>query len=103
MSSMTSDRKYILGQKADGTLACDCPAWKFAKAPKPPCKHILKLLATEPVDNNVQHPTARQFLAARNAARGVRQPTAPAIAQAPVVEAPIVYLRQTRRCITLED
>lgn len=31
---------YVVSQKDDGTFGCSCPAWKFAKAPKPDCKHI---------------------------------------------------------------
>jgi len=31
---------YVVSLKRDGTYACACPAWKFAKAPKPDCGHI---------------------------------------------------------------
>ena len=33
-------KKYTVSRRPDGTFACDCPAWKFAHAPKPACKHI---------------------------------------------------------------
>ena len=32
--------KWKVSLKRDGTYACSCPAWKFAKAPKPDCRHI---------------------------------------------------------------
>jgi hypothetical protein len=31
---------WIVSLKHDGTYGCSCPAWKFAKAPKPDCDHI---------------------------------------------------------------
>jgi hypothetical protein len=31
---------WTVGVKADGSYGCSCPAWKFAKAPKPDCRHI---------------------------------------------------------------
>ncbi len=32
--------------KQDGSYGCSCPAWKFAKAPKPDCRHIEFIKAT---------------------------------------------------------
>lgn len=31
---------YRVAKKDDGTLGCDCPAWKFQKGDKKPCKHL---------------------------------------------------------------
>ena len=31
---------WTVSLKHDGTYGCSCPAWKFAKAPKPDCHHI---------------------------------------------------------------
>jgi hypothetical protein len=36
---------WKVSQRADGTFGCSCPAWKFAKAPKPECHHILGVRA----------------------------------------------------------
>ncbi len=36
-----TDKSYIVSEKTDGTWACSCPAWKFHRAPKVNCKHIL--------------------------------------------------------------
>lgn len=38
----SSGAEYIVSMRQDGTYACSCPAWKFAKArpTKEPCKHI---------------------------------------------------------------
>ena len=42
VDSLTGDdESYIVSEKVDGTWACSCPAWKFHKAPKVNCKHIL--------------------------------------------------------------
>jgi hypothetical protein len=38
-----SGKEYVVSRKNDGTFACDCPAWKFCKAPKRDCKHITRL------------------------------------------------------------
>ena len=38
--------EYVVSQGAIyGEYSCSCPAWKFHKAPKPDCKHILAILA----------------------------------------------------------
>jgi len=37
-------KKYIVALKEDGTLGCDCPAWKFQKGGKNHCKHLQALL-----------------------------------------------------------
>jgi hypothetical protein len=31
---------WTVSLKHDGTYGCSCPAWKFAKGPKPDCRHI---------------------------------------------------------------
>jgi len=36
----TNGGTWIVSLKHDGTYACSCPVWKFARAPKPDCKHI---------------------------------------------------------------
>lgn len=44
VESLTDSAKvYTVSKRKDGTLACSCPAWKFAHAPKPDCKHIRAL------------------------------------------------------------
>lgn len=48
VESHSSERKYIVSMKNDGTWACDCPFWKFHKAPKPICKHIEGVQREEP-------------------------------------------------------
>lgn len=44
-STTDSSKTYTVARKKDGTMGCACPAWKFHKAPKPHCKHIISLLA----------------------------------------------------------
>ena len=39
-SQSNPHRKYIVAIKDDGTLGCDCPAWKFQKGAKKNCKHL---------------------------------------------------------------
>jgi hypothetical protein len=36
---------WKVSQRADGSYGCSCPAWKFAKAPKQECHHILAVRA----------------------------------------------------------
>lgn len=31
---------WKVSERVDGTFACSCPKWKFARAPKPECHHI---------------------------------------------------------------
>lgn len=33
-------KTHKVSQRRDGTFACDCERWKFARAPKPDCHHI---------------------------------------------------------------
>lgn len=40
VASTTSDDVYRVSERKDGSFACNCPAWKFHRAPKPECKHI---------------------------------------------------------------
>lgn len=35
---------YTVSKKYDDTWACSCAYWKFHKAPKPNCKHILAVI-----------------------------------------------------------
>jgi hypothetical protein len=39
IESSTSDAVYKVSQRMDGSLACNCPRWKFQKSPKLDCKH----------------------------------------------------------------
>src|ERR1700721_1993910 len=45
-STTDASKEYTLARKQDGTFGCSCPAWKFHKAPKPHCKHLIALLET---------------------------------------------------------
>jgi hypothetical protein len=36
---------WIVSKRQDGTYGCSCPAWRFARAPKPACKHVIATLA----------------------------------------------------------
>lgn len=36
-------KTYTVARHRDGHYGCTCPRWKFAKAPKPDCKHITAL------------------------------------------------------------
>jgi hypothetical protein len=40
IESGSSGKTYRVSIADDGTLGCSCPRWKFAKHPKPACKHI---------------------------------------------------------------
>jgi hypothetical protein len=37
-------KKYTVALNDNGTLGCDCPAWKFQKGTKKSCKHLSALL-----------------------------------------------------------
>jgi hypothetical protein len=56
---------YVVARKVDGSYGCSCPRWKFHKAPKQDCKHILAmLLLTVPVAAEVMllgYPVGRKF------------------------------------------
>lgn len=42
VESMTdASKSYTVARKIDSSMGCSCPAWKFHKAPKVNCKHIL--------------------------------------------------------------
>jgi hypothetical protein len=44
VESLTEPGKvYVVSKRRDGTMACSCPRWKFAHAPKADCKHIQAL------------------------------------------------------------
>ena len=36
----SSGGTWTVSLKHDGSYGCSCPAWKFARAPKPDCHHI---------------------------------------------------------------
>ncbi len=42
-SSSGNGKMYVVARKDDGSFGCDCPSWKFARAPKQDCKHILEV------------------------------------------------------------
>jgi len=44
---MTTDKVYTVSVAKTGRWACDCPAHRFCKAPKKPCKHILRVQGVE--------------------------------------------------------
>lgn len=119
VTSPDSGKEYKVSQKADGSFACDCPAWKFKKAPRPDCKHILRVKNTEPIDYEKTTPQAaaefirfagrtataieqqREHVANKAAAKSHR---APAPTTIPVTQTvgPVFFL-QTTRSIRLED
>lgn len=39
-SKTEPEKLYVVSRAVGGHYGCSCPAWKFAKAPKPDCKHI---------------------------------------------------------------
>jgi len=43
VNSFRTDKIYTVSVAKTGRWACDCPAHRFARAPKPACKHILKV------------------------------------------------------------
>ena|ERR1035437_873477 len=49
VTSFTTDKTYTVSVAKTGRWACDCPAHKFARNPKPMCKHILKCRSAESV------------------------------------------------------
>jgi hypothetical protein len=48
----SSNGTWTVSLKRDGSYACSCPAWKFAKAPKPDWGHI-DLIKVNPGYNEV--------------------------------------------------
>jgi len=36
---------YVVSKRQDGSYGCSCPAWRFARAPKPDCRHIIATIA----------------------------------------------------------
>lgn len=56
--SKTNGQEYTVSISDSGVWACSCPRWKFSKAPKPDCKHILRVkqvngTPTPTIDQNV--------------------------------------------------
>jgi hypothetical protein len=41
----SSDGTWKVSERVDGTFACSCPKWKFARAPKRECHHIAAVRA----------------------------------------------------------
>jgi hypothetical protein len=50
----SSGGTWKVSLKRDGTYACSCPAWKFAKGPKPDCRHI-QLVKESPSGTEVSY------------------------------------------------
>ena len=47
---------WTVARKRDGSFGCSCPAWKFAKAPKPDCHHILQVKANPSDQKEIRPP-----------------------------------------------
>lgn len=89
-SETDPDKTYVVGQKTDGSWGCGCPRWRFSKAPRPDCKHILGIKVTEPVDRKrTSKKAAEEFV--RMGGRSTETAAEP------------VFLLQTRRSIQLKD
>lgn len=82
VASHSSSEVYKVTEYDDGSWACSCPRWKFAKAPKMDCKHIL---GTTFIESGGKLETIH---------------VAPVAAKPQPITAPIV--KQTRRVIWLE-
>lgn len=95
VASYTSSEEYKVSQKYDGTFACSCAHWKFMKAPKHDCKHILELKAQERATVS-----ARDLVAARRDAREAKA-IERRLKGAPVVVKAPIFLKQTTRKIYL--
>ena len=88
------DKKYNVGQKTDGSWGCSCPRWIFSKEkPRPDCKHILRIKAVEPPDE--------QFTVI--ATKASRRKAMIATVPEPQLQVLPVFYKQTRRHIQLED
>ena len=92
VESTSSNAKYVVAQKADGSWGCSCPRWRFSKTDanghRPDCKHIHGVRGSEPVATVAQ-------VAEMKRARNI--PMTPTVSSAPV------FLLQTRRSIRLVD
>src|SRR5579864_7491773 len=42
-SRSRADREYTVALDLSGNFGCSCPAWIYARKPKPDCAHIRKL------------------------------------------------------------
>lgn len=51
---------YKVSVTHDGRWACDCPAHRFAKAPKPDCKHIKNVRLSQEIAVSVNLPLPQQ-------------------------------------------
>ncbi len=93
------NKEYVVSQKSDGNWACACPAWKFKKAPRPDCKHILGIKYAEPVDmTKTSKKAAEQFVAAVAKVKA----GAKSVVMVEVIGEP-VFLLQTQRKIIVRD
>jgi hypothetical protein len=105
VASRSSSDSYKVTEYDDGSWACSCPRWKFGKAPKQDCKHILTTQSVEmgggtvlsalygmPVSSNDSR-TATAIMQHREEVEvRMKQP----------IKAPHI-ITQTRRSIILED
>lgn len=79
---------YKVSVTHDGRWACDCPAHRFAKAPKPNCKHIEKVRLSQELSVAVGLPMVGQ----------VQKETGKVVARTANT-----LVIQTRRAICLEE
>jgi uncharacterized Zn finger protein len=66
-STSDPDKTYVVARKVDGTMGCNCPAWKFQRGTRGDCKHILALLREVPEWGlkKAERRTAKQLAAAK--------------------------------------
>lgn len=97
-SRTTAGKQYVVALKRDGTFGCDCPAWKFHKAPKPDCKHILAIKRIEPsaTREEVERNSGKTFDAPAKRLESLQ----PVLASQAVTTKPFVL--QTRRVIEFD-
>jgi hypothetical protein len=100
VNSFKTDKIYTVSVAKTGRWACDCPAHKFSRAPKSPCKHILKCMSEQEVP--VITGVSTQALFESKVARDLNRMTT-AVQPIVVVETPTMLVIQTRREICLEE
>jgi len=61
-STTDESKSYTVSKRQDGTYSCDCPHWKFHKAPKPVCKHQLALRVDRLFGSVPEKPRAEEIL-----------------------------------------
>src|ERR1035437_5672965 len=89
VTSFTTDKTYTVSVAKTGRWACDCPAHKFARNPKPMCKHIIKVRGVEQFNAPVKMRPVAAHEVAPNESRIV-------------ASTPSMFVIQTRREICLE-